>query len=80
MNLNQFYDYKTNIVFWEEVDKISEVIRLKETPQNQIWHKEGNAYNHTIAVTKVMQQAITELNINDELRQKILIFLHCFMI
>jgi putative nucleotidyltransferase with HDIG domain len=56
------YDSKTNIVFWDELLKIPEFKALSETPQNILWHKEGDAFTHTCMVTKCMLKHIENSN------------------
>lgn len=56
------YDPKTNIVFWDELLKIPEFKALSETPQNILWHKEGDAFTHTCMVTKCMLKHIENSN------------------
>lgn len=58
--MNLLYDAKTNIVHWDEVLKIPEFQALQETPQNVLWHKEGNAYIHTCMVTQRMLDYINK--------------------
>ena len=52
------YDAEKNIVDWDEVSKIEEITRLKEINQNQLYHKEGNAFNHTRMVTEAVIELI----------------------
>lgn len=35
---------------WKKIEKVKEFAKLKECEQNPRWHKEGNAWNHTVAV------------------------------
>lgn len=39
---------------WELIDTIEEFKRLKEVPQSNKWHQEGNVYNHTKLVVEEM--------------------------
>lgn len=55
----KLYNAKQNSIYWSELLKIPEFQALKETPQNQIWHKEGNAYTHTCLVTQHMLDYIS---------------------
>lgn len=50
----ELYNSETNTVYWEKLLKIPEFKVLSETPQNTLWHKEGNAYIHTCMVTQCM--------------------------
>lgn len=50
--INKILDYTTLTVNWEEVEKIPEFKKLKETPQNPYWHKEGDAFKHTKMVVE----------------------------
>lgn len=43
----KLYDSTENTFHWEKLDLIPEIEKLKRTPQNEIWHKEGNAFVHT---------------------------------
>lgn len=48
------YDPNTNKVFWDEVLKIPEFKALENIPQNSLWHKEKNAFEHVYNVTQAM--------------------------
>ena len=52
------YDAENNVIDWNEVSTIEEISRLKEINQNQLYHKEGNAFNHTKMVTEEMIKLI----------------------
>lgn len=54
----KIYDPKTNTVNWNVLKTYPEIARLEKTPQNEIWHKEGNAYIHTCMVTTAMLKYI----------------------
>lgn len=56
------YNPKTNKLDWSKLKNIPEIYRLNEIPQNEKWHKEGNAYIHTCAVTQAM---IDYINFSD---------------
>lgn len=55
----KIYDSITNVFDWNKLDDIPEITKLKETPQNEIWHKEGNAFVHTCMV---VQQALDHIS------------------
>lgn len=55
---NIIYNPEKNTVHWGELLKIPEFKALLETPQNVLWHKEGNAYIHTCMVTQCMLEYI----------------------
>lgn len=59
---NIIYNAETNTVNWDELLKIPEFKALSETPQNILWHKEGNAYVHTCMVTQCMLEHIDNAN------------------
>lgn len=48
----KLYDSTENAFHWEKLDLIPEIEKLKQTPQNEIWHKEGNAFVHTCMVVQ----------------------------
>lgn len=48
----KLYDSTENTFHWEKLDLIPEIEKLKQTPQNEIWHKEGNAFVHTCMVVQ----------------------------
>ena len=52
------YDAENNVIDWDEVSTIEEISRLKEINQHQLYHKEGNAFNHTKMVTEEMIKLI----------------------
>lgn len=54
----KIYDPKTNTLDWKLLDQIPEIVALKNTPQNQKYHKEGNAFIHTCLVTQNMLDCI----------------------
>ena len=59
---NIIYDAETNVVYWDELLKIPEFKALSKTPQNILWHKEGNVYVHTRIVTECMLKHISDSN------------------
>lgn len=59
------YDAINNTIDWKELQSIEEINRLKDIPQNEIWHKEGNVYIHTCLVTQAM---LDYINDNEDLR------------
>lgn len=40
---------------WEVIEKIPQFDKLKSTQQSTVWHKEGNAYFHTVLVVQEMK-------------------------
>lgn len=73
----RFYNDKTGKINWEEVEKTPEFSKLKETPQNPLWHREGNAYIHTCKVVEAMEQ-IVEKNNYDHITRKIMLLAALF--
>lgn len=59
---NNIYNPETNTVFWNNVLNIPEFKVLCNTPQNQIWHKEGDVFTHTRMVTECMLNFIENNN------------------
>lgn len=55
--MNKIYNLENNSINWDEVLTIPEFKALTETPQNILWHKEGNAFIHTKMVTEAMINA-----------------------
>lgn len=56
------YNPETNIVKWSELLDYSEFKLLQDLPQNQLWHKEGDAFTHTCLVTQCMLDYINKQN------------------
>ena len=58
----------------DEVKKIKEFLVLKDTKQNEAYHSEGNAWNHTMLVCKEMRDMLMSCAYGDfsEMNQKIL--------
>lgn len=59
----KLYDSESNIVYWDNLLKISEFKALSETPQNVLWHKEGDAFKHTCMVTQCM---LNHINLGED--------------
>ena len=49
MNL---YNPTENSFHWELLKDIPEIMKLKEIPQNETWHKEGDVFTHTCMVVQ----------------------------
>ena len=64
MKIRDLFVYKNGIleVNWDLIVTIPEFKRLQDTPQSNIWHKEGDVFKHTQLVTN---QMIEELTLND---------------
>ena len=60
MHNNKLYNAKENSICWEFLLNIPEFKKLSETPQNSLWHKEGNAYIHTCKVAQGMLDYIAK--------------------
>lgn len=52
-------------VKWEYVKSIPEFAALEKTPQSSIWHKEGDCWKHTFAVTSEMEKMLSSIGKND---------------
>ena len=50
MRLRKLIDTTKCEYNWKKIEKIAEFAKLKECEQSPRWHKEGNAWNHTVAV------------------------------
>lgn len=77
MSKTNIYNSETNTVYWDELLKIPEFKALSETPQNVLWHKEGNTFVHTCMVTKCMLKHIEHddnLRFQDSDYKEILVF------
>lgn len=64
MKIRDLFVYKNGIldVNWDLIVTIPEFKRLQDTPQSNVWHKEGDVFKHTQLVTN---QMIEELTLND---------------
>lgn len=51
-------------VNWEKIVNISHFAKLGTTLQSKIWHKEGHVWNHTILVTDMMEDILSQYNID----------------
>ena len=47
---------------WKKIEKIKEFDDLKHAEQSPRWHKEGNAWNHTVAVCNEAIKVAKEMN------------------
>lgn len=56
------YNSENNTLDWDKLKDIPEIDRLKNIPQNEQWHLEGNAYVHTCMVTQTMIDYIDNSN------------------
>lgn len=59
-----YYDNKTNIIDWNEVDKLDWVQDMKQIEQDPIWHGEGNVYIHTKMVVEALLKLPEFLSLN----------------
>ena len=73
MKFSELFESKRNffhfgkserIVNWKAVERIKCFAALKNTKQNNIWHKEGDAFAHTKLVTKAMERLLKKRNID----------------
>lgn len=64
MKIRDLFKYENNILEpnWDFIESIEEFKVLKSTKQSNIWHKEGDVWEHTKLVTNKM---IEELTLND---------------
>ena len=64
MRLAKLIDAETCEYKWKKIEKIKEFDALKRCEQSPRWHKEGNAWNHTVAVCneaiKVAKEMVNE--------------------
>lgn len=77
LSKTSIYNSETNTVFWDKLLEIPEFKKLSKTPQNALWHKEGDAFTHTRMVTKCMLQYIEDcdnLRFEDPDYREILVF------
>lgn len=58
--MEKLYNSETNTVDWNQLLKLKIFKDLQNTPQNTIWHQEGNAFIHTCLVTQVMLDRIND--------------------
>lgn len=73
----KLYDSTTNAFDWNKLDDIPEIAKLKTTPQNEIWHKEGNAFVHTCMVVQAALDHISNVTfdyLNNEGIREILVY------
>lgn len=56
---NQIYNPEKNQVYWDKLLEYPEFQALEKTPQNEIWHAEGNAFIHTCRVAQCMLDKIS---------------------
>ena len=49
MKIRDLFVYKNGIldVNWDLIVTIPEFKRLQDTPQSNVWHKEGDVFKHT---------------------------------
>lgn len=50
---------------WEKIEKISQFDKLASTQQSAVWHREGNAYFHTILVVQDMHDILRDNKIEE---------------
>lgn len=77
LSKTNIYNSETNTVFWDKLLGIPEFKELSKTPQNALWHKEGDAFTHTCMVTKCMLKYIENcdsLHFKDTDYREILVF------
>lgn len=65
MKIRDLFKYENNILEpdWEFIATIKEFNALKTTPQSNIWHKEGDVWEHTKLVTNKMIEELTILDV-----------------
>lgn len=54
----KIYNPETNVLDWKLLETIPEIVALKNVPQNQKYHKEGDVFTHTCLVTQNMMDCI----------------------
>ena len=62
MKLRDLIDFKKGTYKWEEILKVPEFAKLKETEQNPKWHAEGSVWAHTVNVCNEALKICDELN------------------
>lgn len=60
----KIYNSTTNTFNWNKLDDIPEIVKLKTTPQNEVWHKEGNAFIHTCMVIQAALDHISNITLD----------------
>jgi hypothetical protein len=65
MKIRDLFKYENNILEpnWDFIATIKEFKVLKTTPQSNIWHKEGDVWEHTKLVTNRMIEELTLLDV-----------------
>lgn len=65
MKIRDLFVYKNGIldVNWDLIITIPEFKRLQDTPQSNVWHKEGDVWKHTKLVTNRMIEELTLLDV-----------------
>lgn len=62
MKLRDLIDFKKGTYKWEEILKVPEFAKLKETEQNPKWHAEGSVWAHTVNVCNEALKICDELD------------------
>lgn len=52
-------------VDWDNILKIPQFAKLRETPQSKTWHQEGNCWKHTILVTDTLRKILQQYDISE---------------
>ena len=65
MRFKELFD-KNMIPLWDKIEAIKEFAVLKDTPQSNIWHLEGNTLNHTKRVVEVMEEELFKMNVDKD--------------
>lgn len=65
MKIRDLFKYENNILEpnWDFIATINEFKALKTTPQSNVWHKEGDVWEHTKLVTNRMIEELTLLDV-----------------
>lgn len=65
MRFRELFD-KDMKPLWDKIETIKEFVVLKNTPQSNIWHLEGNVLNHIKMVTEVMEEELFKMNVDKD--------------
>ena len=66
MRLRKLIDTEKCEYNWKKIEKIKEFDALKHAEQSPRWHKEGNAWNHTVAVCNEAVKVARDAYFSDE--------------
>lgn len=65
MRFRELFD-KDMKPLWNKIEAIKEFAVLKNTPQSNIWHLEGNTLNHIKKVVEVMEEELFKMNVDKD--------------